>query len=135
MPMAKLAFPGQIAPPTTFCGQILPSDAGLENEEDVGQGRPGIERLTARKPKPPGLGRRKRRFHALPEGLGNQWLGRDTTSRRIGFSNPSLHDQTRWFSFCSNALSDSAAWRQFEVDASNPAAVFHTVCSWLLQVA
>src|SRR5262249_27543192 len=64
---AHAAQAGPDAPPL---GEVLPGDAGLQDEQDAGQRLAVVQRLAAGKAKAARLGRRQERFDLRPQIVG-----------------------------------------------------------------
>src|SRR5262249_39608391 len=65
---------------THLTRQVLPADAGVQDEHDAGQSLAVGQRLAAGVAEAAWLGRRQQRLDALPQGIGQQWRGHDKTS-------------------------------------------------------
>jgi hypothetical protein len=55
-------------------GQLVPGDAGLEDEHDAGQSGTVIDRPTSRTATAARLGSRQQRFDSLPQPIGHEFL-------------------------------------------------------------
>src|SRR5579884_371931 len=60
--------------------QVVPADAGLQDEQDAGEGLAVGQRLAAGVAEAAWLGRREQGLDPLPQGIGQQWRGHDNTS-------------------------------------------------------
>jgi hypothetical protein len=67
VPDLQMMPTGLAATATQFGRQIIPSDAGLEDEKDAGENHAIVERFAAWKAKSPGRMRRQQRLNAFPK--------------------------------------------------------------------
>jgi hypothetical protein len=70
LPVAQPSPAGHAAAAAHLLGQILPGEAGLEHEQDAGQGLTIVDGFAPGEPEPPGLRRRQERFDPFPESIG-----------------------------------------------------------------
>lgn len=80
LPVAESPPAGHAAAAAHLDGEVLPGDAGLENEEDAGEHLAVVDRFAAGAAKATRLGGRQQRFDEFPQSIRKQWLGHDKTS-------------------------------------------------------
>src|SRR5512135_1981028 len=74
-PVAEPAPAGHTTTAAHLAGQILPVDAGLQDEEDAGQALAVVDRLAAGEAEPARLGWGQQRSDPLPQLIDDEWLG------------------------------------------------------------
>jgi hypothetical protein len=80
LPGVESAPTGHAAAAAHLDGEVFPGDAGFEDEEDAGQGLAVPDGFATGEAEPTGLGRRQQRLKDVPEFIGDQRLGHDSTS-------------------------------------------------------
>src|SRR5262245_65210178 len=84
LPAVQAPPTGHAAAAAHFPGEILPGNAGLEDEEDAGQGLAVADGFASRVTKAAGLGGQQQGLDEVPQGIGEEWLGHDDTSSGRG---------------------------------------------------
>src|SRR6056297_263041 len=75
IPVAEPSPAGHAAAAAHLAGQVLPVDAGLQDEEDAGEALAVVDRLASGVAEAAGLGRGQQRPDVLPQFIGDEWLG------------------------------------------------------------
>ena len=81
LPGLESAPAGHAAAAAHLDGEVLPRDAGLEDEEDADEGLAVAHGFAAGEAEAAGLGGRQQGLQDLPEFIGDQRLGQDSTSQ------------------------------------------------------
>src|SRR5262249_12539796 len=80
VPGLQIVSAGLAATAPKFGRQIVPSDTGLEDEQNASENLAVVQRLAAGKPKTPLGRRRQQRLNSFPQGIGNKYVHGTTSS-------------------------------------------------------
>jgi len=69
-PLLQAFAAGAAGAASPFAGQVIPAEAGTQDEQDSGERLAVGQRLASREAETPGLGRWQQRLDTLPQGIG-----------------------------------------------------------------